>query len=101
MSCFYSKPGEYPVRNRVKNLGWLLRKARHAHIRCIEARKENCVYMGGCLRVFFDDGFIFECEFEDFEVMMHWIRSRRSWYGSILHYVVYGQNFSTVILEKV
>lgn len=96
MNCFYSKPKEYPIENKVKNLGWVLRYSRNNLIRCVEARQENGTYgVEGCLRVFFDNGTIFVCDFASHKVLCEWIKSRRSWRGVTLHHVVYGQSFLT------
>lgn len=99
MNYFYSTPKNYPIENKVKNLGWALRFASNNTIRCIEARQENGTYeVEGRLRIFFDNGYIFHADFASYKVMIDWINKRRSWRGVVLHHVVYGQNFLTTKL---
>lgn len=87
---YYVKNG---ITKEVKNLGWLLAYARKHPIRCITTRQWNDGTQ--YLEVSFKDGVKYETEFASMSVLNDWLKSRRSWEGTKVHFVLFGKFQST------
>ena len=81
------------VTKQVKNLGWLLNYARKIQIDHITVRQWNDGTQ--YLNVSFKDGVQFESEFASLTVLNDWLKSRRSWRGVKVHFVLYGKHQRT------
>lgn len=64
-----------------RNLRGLVDYARKYRVVCIITRKEMTAdtYARGELRVVFSDGGIGDASFASFEIMIDWVRNRRTW----------------------